>query len=66
VAELSGVGSGRRDPRERWRRLPVRVRPEAWVAEQAVVAVPGAVAALESQLQTTEARYVIERGCGLF
>jgi hypothetical protein len=65
MGEFSGAGDPRRDPRERWRTLPTRVAPETWVAEQAVVAVPGALALLESQLQTSEARAVIERGCGL-
>jgi len=65
MAESSGVVVGPRDPLERWRQLPTRPAPETWITEQAVVAVPGSLAQWESELQTTEARYLIERGCGL-
>lgn len=62
MGELSGTP----DPRERWRELPARLEPETWIIERAVVAVPGSVAQVESDQQAMEARYLIERGCGLF
>jgi hypothetical protein len=62
MGELSGTP----DPRRRWRELPARSEPETWIIERAVVAVPGSVARVESDLQAMEARYLIERGCGLF
>ena len=54
------------DPRARWRTLPARVERGTWIEEQDPDPVPAALAQAEADEQSREARYLLERGGGLF
>ncbi|MDT7785668.1 MAG: hypothetical protein QOF58_4087 [Pseudonocardiales bacterium] len=46
---------------DKWNALPERPKPEEWVAEKETDPVPGALAEAEANLETREARNLVER-----